>query len=347
MINKLTSLFSLFFIGGLVTAIAQPTLTSKFNPVVGTVSKVAFADTTGVTEGPAGANKTYDYTLALAPIGAAVSYTYKTVASTPYASQYTNATVAYQSPSAQGNSSYIYLKTSASAMENVGVATSDIQFTYTDLQKVLSYPFTMGNTFTDYFEGSGTNAQNITTYRKGTVTSTADAYGTLMLPSATFNNVLRVKTVQTFIDSINLFGDEFITRYNITTYNFFIDDVQQQLLGISYTYIDSDLFGEQDYKTVQYFPDSYTGVAKVTNNTAVKIYPNPAADNFSINIENTDAPTRMDVTDITGKTVLTHNYNSVNQDINVSVANLAQGLYVVNLYQNNALVGVQKLTVAR
>jgi hypothetical protein len=345
MAKKITLLFSLLFVAA-ATVIAQPTLTSKFNPVVGTTSKVAFADSTGVDEGPAGANITYDYTM-LAPIASAVSYTYQTVASTPYAAKFGTANIAYQSPGTQGNTSYIYLKTSATAMENVGVATSDIQVVYTNTQKVLSFPCTMGTTFTDYFEGSGANTQGIVTYRQGNTTSTVDAYGTLKLPASTFNNVLRIKTEQIFTDSIDLFGDAFITRYKITTYNFFIDDLQQQLLSISYTYVDSDLLGEQDYKTIQYFPDVFNSVAKVNNNSAIKIYPNPAADNFKIDYENNGALLRVDIVDIAGKTISSQNYNEYEEGAGINTTHLAQGLYIVNLYQNNAIVGVQKLTIAR
>jgi hypothetical protein len=340
---KNSTLLALMSILVCSSALAQPTITSNFSPTLGANVVLAVGDTNNISEGAAGANKTWDFS-AMQKVGNNTGYTHIAPSATPYSSQFPAATLAYATTSGQGNTGYVYYKISSTAFENVGVATSAIQMYYTNPQVILQYPTTYNSSYTDTYSGSGTNSQNITTYRNGNITITADAWGTLILPQATFNNVLRVKIEQTSVDSIHFMGQDIITENRIVTYNYYRDDIKQQLMGISYTY-GKDFFGDDIIiKSVFYYPDAPNAVTSLAKQD-IKVYPNPATENIVIeNLGNTEA-TSFTITDVLGKTYLaeTVNYNTQNSKIDVS--SLAEGIYFLSLFKNETFIGTEKLII--
>lgn len=77
----------------------------------------------------------------------------------------------------------------------------------------------------------------------------------------------------------------------------------------------------------------------LANNT--KIYPNPAADKFTIQYNDAAHPLMVQVTSVEGKLVYT---NSINQTINVDTHNWNSGVYSIRL-SNGAATTVKKLLV--
>lgn len=340
----LTVMVAVFFA---VNLKAQSTLTaSNFNPTTGDVVVLAFADTNNVKEGNAGANVAYDFST-LQKMGNNVSYTYVAPSTTPYASQYSASNLAYSTSSNQGSAGYVYLNFSATAYQNIGVATSTLQMVYSNPQTVLEYPTTYNSTFTDTHKGSGTNSQNITTYRSGTTTSTADGWGSLKLPQGTFSNVIRVKVVQKVRDSIHFMGNDIITDSEIETYNFFKEGIKQQLLGISYTK-GKDFFGDDVIiKSVLYYPDAPNSVNTITKVNNFNVYPNPAASTVFIDSKGNNNITNYTVTDMLGKTLVNQPIDYSNNATTIDVSGLPQGIYVVSVFNNKSLVGMQKLNIAK
>ena len=63
---------------------------------------------------------------------------------------------------------------------------------YSDAMTMLTFPFAFGNTSTDNFAFTTTfQGNNVTA--SGSITTTADGSGDLLLPQGAFNNVLRIK----------------------------------------------------------------------------------------------------------------------------------------------------------
>lgn len=341
MINKFTLLSATFALLT-ISAIAQPTLTSNFNPVNGTIGTQAAADTNGVKESAAGANQTYNFSN-LTQVGQPVSYTYVLASTTPYASQYQGANLSYAAKSTQGNTGYTYIKTTNNSYELLGVATADVQFVYTNSQLVMSYPFTYNSTFTDYFEGSGENSQGVETFRKGYTTSTADGHGTLTLPNGTFTNVLRVKTVQDYKDSFDFLGDAYEYKYFFTTYSYYSNDYRMPLLSISYNEITEPFLGSTSVsKSVAFYPNSTTSVQENEPNT-INVYPNPASDRFFVNNNNAEITT-VEILDMTGKSVLSTPYTAGN---GVSTNELPAGIYMVRLWNGELTIGTQRINIVK
>lgn len=326
-----------------IPAIAQPTITSNFNPINGTVGTQAAADTNGIKESAAGANQTYNFSN-LSQVGQAVSYTYVLASTTPYASQYQGATLSYAAQSTQGSTGYTYIKTTNNSYELLGVATPDAQFVYTNSQLVMSYPFTYNSTFTDYFEGTGENTQGIEIFRKGYTTSTADGYGTLTLPNGTFTNVLRVKTVQDYKDSFDFMGDAYEYKYFFTTYSYYSNDYRLPLLNISYNEITEPFLGSTSVsKSVAFYPNSTTSVQE-NEKTNISVYPNPANDRFFVSNNNNAEITTVEILDITGKSVLLTPYTAGN---GISTDELPAGIYMVRIWSGELAIGSQRINIVK
>lgn len=194
-----------------VNAWAQPTLTATgINAVVGDILSIANS-TVSVSPGSAGAGQTWNLS---ALTGSAASNTVVTVSSTPNAASFPNANI-----SLKGASYYAYYKTSSTAWQNYGSATT-VVMPYSDPEDFLHFPFTYNNTFTDTWAAVFTNTY--TFYRKGSTTVTADGYGTVTTPAGTFNNALRVHFVQTYQDSAYV-GTPYVITYQNDEYMWYLN----------------------------------------------------------------------------------------------------------------------------
>ncbi|WP_160136018.1 hypothetical protein [Chryseobacterium sp. c4a] len=92
----------------------------------------------------------------------------------------------------------IFYKASSTKLEITGVINPQVTLNLnTDNGTYITYPITIGASQTDTAKGTFTSAlmNGIT---QGTMSTQADAYGTLLLSGQTYNNVLRVKFIQTF-----------------------------------------------------------------------------------------------------------------------------------------------------
>lgn len=78
------------------------------------------------------------------------------------------------------------------------------QLYYVNPMVVMIYPLNYGQSISSEYRSQGLYSGSIKIETKGTITTTADAYGKMILPSGdTINPVLRVKTIQSIIDIPN------------------------------------------------------------------------------------------------------------------------------------------------
>lgn len=97
-----------------------------------------------------------------------------------------------------GNGNNIYYKSSATQLEITGAGISGAVLNFNgDNAIFLKFPTSFGNTYSDTAKGTFSNG-TVSGLFKGTIATTADATGTLLLGSQTFANILRVKTVQNY-----------------------------------------------------------------------------------------------------------------------------------------------------
>ena len=153
---------------------------------------------------------------------------------------------------------------------------------YHDPMERMNFPFTYNSTFTDVFASEFHDAQNIKTYRSGEITALADGFGTLKLPFGTYENVLRVKYIESYKDSLLVGAGYQEVNYERETYSWFLPGTHQPLLTISQLNKD----GQMDYQAD--FLDMNNVIAKVKeakSNASFKVYPNPANDEITIELD--------------------------------------------------------------
>ena len=85
---------------------------------------------------------------------------------------------------------------------------------------------------------------------------------------------------------------------------------------------------------------TYSIGIETVENSDIRIYPNPAADKVTIDLQNTSA-TEICLMDIYGKTVLRQAVNSQSEVLDLG--NLAKGMYFVQISNNGKVEASQKL----
>jgi hypothetical protein len=165
-------------------------------PVPGDVFTSFNCDTTGINQGSSGAGQTWNYS-GLSIDTSHTVLTYVDPSTTPYFSTFPAATVAYMN-----GQQYSYIKANSADYSILGISNSVFTLAYSNPEILCSYPFSYGQTIVDSLKGSY-SIGGINFSRSGTRTTIGDGYGTLILPSGTYNNMLRVKMIQNYKDSSN------------------------------------------------------------------------------------------------------------------------------------------------
>ncbi len=159
-----------------------------------------------IPTGTAGAQQLFDYSI-LPNFNATITVTGIDNSNSPYAANFpqSNATVSWTG----GGNPYYHFSVDVNKYIYYGGGSTYSNFTYSDVYEQLHFPFTYLDTYSDSF----TAVSNTGGHRNGHVTVTADAYGTLLLPNTSVNDVLRIKRESVYWDTVNN-----IPRQNIETY---------------------------------------------------------------------------------------------------------------------------------
>lgn len=320
-------LLTLFFGSSMLftaSVIAQPTLTATgTNPVIG--NSFSLATTAYFSEGSAGANQTWNLS-SLTPSGTSTSNCVA-VSSTPNGSSFPAANIAFNNVS---TSNYSYFKTSSSAYQNYGnVLSSGVVMSYSNPEDMLRFPFTYLNTYSDPWATSFVNG-GYTFYRTGVTTITADAYGTLILPTGTISNVTRIHMVQNYQDSAFI-GMPYVITYLNDEYLWYKDGTHS-VLAACFTFTTN---GGSPTQTGFYL-NTPVGIEETEMSlSSVNLYPNPAAENVSFELELTDnTSVEVNFYDILGNQVMSpiKQSGTIGKNIvYVPVENLAEGVYVADI----------------
>ena len=77
------------------------------------------------------------------------------------------------------------------------------------------------------------------------------------------------------------------------------------------------------------------------NSSEISIYPNPSSGNFNLNISNVNTATvDVEITDVSGKVILSNAYNTNNGSINesINISNVDDGVYIVRVNGGQSIV---------
>lgn len=331
--KKLYASFSLFTFFA-VSAAAQPTLTgANINPTVGESFLVHTIPYTA--PGNAGANVTWNFS-SVASTGT-TTLGYVSPSSTPFGSNFPNATVALS----VGSGAYDYYSGTSTAYSREGSSNSSTYIPYSDPEKLLSYPVTFNSTSTDNLYSSYTS-NSIPLTRSGTTTSTADGYGTLILPYGTLTDVMRVKIVQDYQD---YYQSTQFYDYQVTIYVWYKAGIHYPVFSLTSMSVN----GGAPTEYGSYLDASAVGVG--LNESAIAqsltVFPNPSSDLVNVNLNlASSSDLNISVINMLGEAVIISATEKTSGIVNksIDVSALPAGIYLIQLQAGESTI-TRKITV--
>ncbi len=309
---------------------AQPTLTaSTNNPVSGDNFILNSCNSSGVALGAGGAGVTWDYHTLI--ITHSMPYDFVTCTSTPYCDSFagSNLTAILDTGTL---TKYVYFTTNASLFEDLGEHLPGGYLYNYKPQLINKYPIVYNTSYMDTNINYFSHASGYTiTYESVSI----DGYGTLILPSGTYTNVLRRYSKSYIYDSTP--GVAATTSRTTQSSEWFATDFHLLLLGINY---DSSTSSGWSPLFVSYATKANAGIQMMNDDEVTfEISPNPVSDvlNIKLFMEETQN-TNLTLTDITGNkvgTISSNDINSSSKNIQYSVKQLPAGLYFIHLANGN------------
>jgi hypothetical protein len=224
-----------------------------------------------------------------------------------------------------GTYEYYISNTSQFALAGETTGMGDVYFSSPKL--LMPYPFTYGDTRIANYVSSRPAMQ---LFNRGIDTFSADAYGTLILPTGTYSNVLRIHKSTFVFDSYIVSGTAHLDSYLLQTWYWYTPGFHTPLLAM---YYDIDPMGVPELAQVQYYARNTSGLptTKLPRND-VNMYPNPA--NQELHIApcwQQDERFPIRIMDITGRTMSMPEGAPLQQNgiLTINTASLPDGIYLI------------------
>ena len=309
---------------------AQTSLSSNDISDIGDKIQHFNCDTIGVEPGVSGNGVTWDFST-LVPSTDTLNLNFIDPSGTPNAASFANATQAQQ----EENGALSYFELTSNEYNYWGSTTDDGQggtvvYSYTDAAKYFSFPLNYGDQSNDNTI-AGYNSGGIDFDRTGTITTEYDGFGTLILPTGTFDNVSRIRINEDNDDIAIYFGQTITIKTIITTYQWYQKGTKEPLLTIANINVTASGTNTIS-KVVKMSPrkSSGVGVNEFKAEVAISIFPNPATNNLFIAGENIQ---QIELLDVSGK------MQNITLKPNVpnAIHTLSPGIYLVRINQNTTI----------
>jgi hypothetical protein len=202
---------------------------------------------------------------------------------------------------------YFFFKSNENAIEQYGflAGNGSLSIVYDVPFVKMRYPFAYGSSFSGPFSGSYNSNSAKLGDINGTYTVTGDGLGKLLLPgNVSYSNVLRVKEVKSYTQSINGKG----YQLEDVTYRWYVDGHRYPLLVLIKS--TSHFENGKSYSSTRaaYNPviiqNTPLSTNTLINNLGLSVYPNPYSDfvNINVNLDNTSR-LKISVFDMNGRLV--------------------------------------------
>jgi len=306
------------------SAYAQPTLTATgLNPVAGDVFYGIQGDPGGTSAGSDGASVTWDYSF-LTQTGKDTT-TMLACASTPYCDSFPGSNIALFD-----NNQYEYASAGSSALSGIGVYQDGLAVRIEGNLDIVYYPLTYNSTHIDSYAVT-VNYMGLYEHSSVKDSFVCDGYGTLMLPTGTYTNVLRLHQITVETDSLAYGGSSEVETYGTEGYDWYAGDFHHSLLHLDFDTSES----ATDPVDIEYYTLPTTGVASVTTEEALKVFPNPASDNINLSFSLQDTKdASVSISDVTGRVLFMKNEDALaigQNNLSFSTAGFPAGVYMVQL----------------
>jgi hypothetical protein len=308
--------------------VKSQTLNTGHFPSPGDVHQYFNTDTLGIVAGPAGTAQVWNFEdLNVDTVLQIDSYLAPIVTTPPI----TGTTTVIGTDT----TGYSFFKNTSTEYTMLGFSDSaNINITnYSNAMTMITFPFAFGNTATDNFAFT-TTFQGNNVDATGTVTTTADGIGNLLLPQGAFNNVIRVK-----YNVVTNFTVSFLSLTQTQTIYEWYDGIYKfPLLHVESSSI-TDPFGGAPIldKIVWVKATGPAGIESKSNKIDFSLAPNPAQDQVNVKLNQLNAATtKIIITNAVGQLVYEHNnVNSNLSNLNISTSDLEKGIYFVSVIQND------------
>lgn len=330
--KKIYLLLSAIALTGSITA---QTLTKAANePASGDIRAKRQFDSVGTVPKNTGSGLVWNFNAFALNSGTAAS-TYTTASSVPSSSLFTGATIAELTSSGDINF-WKSATTPTTQFELHGIYNpAGIEFNFSSNPSIAAvWPVTFGYNMTDAASGT-VSAFSQTGTVNSTLTAMGAGTGTLIIPgNVTFTNVIQTKITQTLSA---LVGSGFSTvSINVlsTNYSYYNSSQKYPLVEVLYEKTtQASVAGPTVTNTGKIYIHNalVTGLNEINFDASFDMFPNPAQDNFSVNLTNTNNDKgTIEIYNELGQ--LAKRVELGNESViktNVSVSDLKPGVYMV------------------
>lgn len=322
-------------------AMSQPIITRGNLPQLGDSVIIAICSdipTVGTLDAQTGENYSWDFSYLTE--SEEQYFNYVSPSSTYWANEYLNSNICGIS----WRDSYNFYNITANELTSEGnkvlVPPNDTAtFFYTNQEKIIQIPYSMGTTFQDDFSGVG-NIVGFEVTISGSVNFEADGYGSLVLPNATYQNVVRYRIRRTQMNSISGLPPQKQSKtqwaWVSADYRFWLLLIEEINDGFSNSYL------------TWYDKSPLSGVSSNVESQEIEefsVYPNPASVNGLIRFTRTfKAGEIIQLYDIQGR--LVKSFANISETNSISLYGLNIGVYqlkIINIQGKDILN--QKLVI--
>lgn len=319
-----------------IMAYAQPSVTRNGVDRLNSTFTIKSEDvtTTSIAAGPAGANVTWDFS-AYTGTNTIVTTT-KACPGQANCFRFPGANRITVLSNVDTNDFNVMTDTEATTLGSYsGPALGDVTVTYVNPLIEYKFPIAYLQQFDDTYEFNSVSASIGNTNETGQVSYTVDGYGTVITPTGTYPNVLRIKRMRTATQTIPSVPAPIIATYTNESYQW-VSQTSGPVFsfGIN-TFV---LLGNTNVtKTVSYLvSEALSTIDLDSKKEEISVYPNPSAD--FITVISKEEIKKFTLSSLDGKTVL-----SAESSKNIDISKLPKGVYILKGEFRNGQVISKKI----
>ena len=218
------------------------------------------------------------------------------------------------------------------------------EINYSDPQIRYNSPLDYGDTGNDDIAGTLTIETMILSTFTGDIVYDVDAYGTLIMPNGTYDNALRVHTIQEEIHELSFGG--VIQTTTVTAYSYFVQDFPIPVLIIedSESYVLGELTDEFSSMTrLVSYNNVLLDIETLEEEQNLSIYPNPSSSFINLDF-NYNELAELRIINIDGKIAKSKLIRSGSR---IDVSDLTPGYYIAELLVDGISFKRSKFIITR
>jgi hypothetical protein len=317
--------FLSFFVFSATTILAQPVLTFPYDAGLLNNTPTFHLSSSAVDEGPSGENQFWDFSDF--DVDQSIETSFGLPSETPFAADYPEADLVGIIPDPSGTTYFFY------GFEADGVYTLGLEIPgtlsqpYTDTRKDLQTPLTYLDEYSDIATFTSSSAE-LVTEGESDFSVTVDAYGTVVTPSGTYENVLRLRSEETTETTIDFgIGEPIVNTSEIITYSWMIDGYPIPVFLTT----EQTFMGQPASEASRYLSGAPLLTTEFNNLNGVSLYPVPAVDFVNLDMgDNHTGQTIVRIFDVRGAVIKEFNQNLA-QVTRFNVSDLPSGFYSLNV----------------